>query len=91
VVEVILTRKECTLQNQKNIMRDTNTKTTCATVNGKFKDKIINIALILSAIVGVGFFITHWDRQLTDATVFSAILVEIPIQVFIKRQKNAGI
>lgn len=55
------------------------------------KDKIINIALILSALVGVGFFITHWDRQLTDATVFSAILVEIPIQVFIKRQKNANV
>jgi hypothetical protein len=70
-------------------MRDINMKNTCVTANGKFKDRIINIALVMSALVGTGFFLTHWDRGITDATVFSAILVEIPIQVFIKRHNNA--
>ena len=69
-------------------MSDTNMKTTCVTASGKFKDRVINIALVISAMVGTGFFLTHWNRGITDATVFSAILVEISIQVFIKRQKQ---
>lgn len=48
---------------------------------------VITIILILSAVIGTAFFIINWNRPITDATIFSAILVEIPIQVFIKQQK----
>jgi len=46
---------------------------------------ILNIGLFISAIVGTSFFIKNWNNPLTDATIFSTILVEIPIQVLIKR------
>lgn len=46
---------------------------------------ILNIGLFISAVVGTGFFIKNWNNPLTDATIFSAILVGIPIQVLIKR------
>lgn len=57
-------------------------------VGSTFLDNIISILLIMSALIGVGFFIINWNSQLTDGTIFSTILVEIPIQVFIKQQKQ---
>jgi hypothetical protein len=88
VEEVIFPRRGCILPSQQITMNDINTKTTCATASGKFKERAINVALVVSALMGTGFFLTHWNRGITDATVFSAILVEIPIQVLIKRQKQ---
>ena len=53
-----------------------------------FKEIVINLILVFSAVVGTLFFIKNWNRPITDATIFSTILVEVPIQVFIKRLKD---
>jgi len=46
---------------------------------------ILNSILICSTVIGITFFILNQDKQLTNATILSAILVEVPIQVLIKR------
>lgn len=49
---------------------------------------ILNVILIIGGLIGLTFFLKNWDRPITDATIFSAILVEVPIQVLIKRYGN---
>lgn len=56
-------------------------------VSGSF-DKILMFLFSIGAIVGVWFFLTHWDRPVTDVTIFSAILVELPIQFYFQKKKN---
>lgn len=43
---------------------------------------------IIGALIGVHFFITNWDRPVTDATIFSAMLVELPVQYYFQKIKK---
>ena len=53
-------------------------------------EKLLMGAFLMGAAAGVWFFLTNWDRPVTDATIFSAILVELPIQFYFqKTKKNA--
>ena len=53
-------------------------------------DKLIMAVLVGLAGVGVWFFLTHWNIPMTNATILSAILVELQIQFYFQKiKKNA--
>lgn len=51
-------------------------------------NKILMTIFTGLACIGVWFFVTHWDRPVTNATILSAIMVELPIQFYFQKIKK---